>query len=1802
MRGKIKKKTVGVSFVLISLMLASIFVGTVSVAGAGELADGAEENKNPLQAEKGNGAVSDVNVTASSTTCNSCSDCTNKLNGKYDTVKLTRDLVNVKGSCITFGASNVIFDGNGHKIDGDDTGEFESGIMMSSKSGNTIKNCVITDFESGITLYGSSKNKIYDNEVSSNYYDGIWISTNSDSNNIHANRIEDNGKYGVYFSSDSNNNIFSKNVVCSNPTDIHDDDKNSGDDNMCDTAHNWNDDGTNGCTYSCPAEKPDLLITEITCDSANDRIGYKIKNVGDVTASKGHYTTLFIDGAFKIKEQVNVNLAPGASSQRYFDYYSWKCTPPRDTVKVCADYGDFVDESNEQNNCREETCECVVEKPDLVITDIWNVSNTIYYKVKNQGKATAGVSYTSLSIDGVFKVKDYVAPLASGATRTESFNYQWACTPPGDIVKVCADYLHGVAESNEKNNCRNETWKCDNTPPVIISGPTVSEITQSSVTISWTTNEDSDSLVRFDRTAGKYEEQKFSLKLKQEHKVILTNLLPSTTYHYVVQSTDASNNTVVSRDGLFETGPVPDDEPPVISSLNISRGKGDFLYYEMSADASDNVGVERVEFYMDDELIGTDYSAPYQCYMTPASIGMTWAEFLEEHTIEAVALDRCLAEARLPRFFDPPYECEHIGMEMRQPHSDFTIYIEGDTVPAGTIVPIEVYAALEQEHCYCAEWSRDAYGMDRCVRFSSTTTLFPVSKVEFYVNHAPIPNTSSGYVYTGNWDASGFPIGTHVIRVDAIASEDCKQTIIRDVSVVRGEPSLNLDRTVTRVGNYFRVELTLSNDGTVSTPYFDRILDNTIGFQPLRGTGHAGPYDYEVTSDCSPDGRSCEVAIDLSLGAGEIRLGPGESITVEYLVVPVLYTLSAAIDVDDCTIGMEDVRVVNYWDIEIERFERPWDPHGAVWDAMAASDYLIITNPERLFDLNPADDVNDLLSAMAELSQHKNGVLGYLFPSSLSNPDVVDNYIEDWGFYLKGSDPGDTVGDYRSNGYLLIVGETEIVPSRAISDTGIRDATNHWTGGPVYPVTCVDNTYADISGDDNLPELIVARIIGDSANQLMTPIETSLLDQFERTDAFVISGTGGGQSSFETNADEVAGIVDDEFTVDLMHGGDWGSDTQRRIQFTTRARDKDVLFYRDHGSIGCWSHTICTWNFPVNFGNSYPFAFGSVCLSGHFEGSYCIGEAFLDSGAGVYLGATEGSPRDANNAAGKKFFNKWIDSPKSLGQAFKETKRELGTSDVYKRLWVLEYNLYGDPKYGSSSASDSADSLFSSATPLQKASWQPLSSLEVTVPDYEVTTIDGQDHVEIPGGQLLLVPDEPMVPYYVTSVDYARGYEVDDVVLTERSGLTIATGLNLPTVSMDKGGDGSEKLETLLESTDAEWYPEKEYRWQIIENPDGSTTLLIIMYPFYYNSLTTDVKFYRNYTFEINYTKSTVEIAALTTDRDAYQQGDDVLVYLWLNNSGNAQDVIVEALVKRCGSGEIASGLLLQSLKDFAGHASFSPQWDSSGIEPGYYFVEVTLKDTSGNVLDRRTEMFRLGISSGEITSFTTTPEYFDIGDDININMTFNNTGTANITGTAITKIKNSTGYVTEEFRHSVTCLLPSESISFSDTWNTSGAEESSYNIIGYVLFDSTTAEPVSVTVNTQAKIFDTGPGTYPSVMGNHTGIIKLNQPITVSTLYTYPCAGTAGHTEYARISNASWSIETQPWEGYIGDWQNLSFTGSFTLYANETYDYVIHTGSYPQIIHNETVTNAYGTMKCMGFVDVNGKRYNDWIPAIRLE
>ena len=140
------------------------------------------------------------------------------------------------------------------------------------------------------------------------------------------------------------------------------------------------------------------------------------------------------------------------------------------------------------------------------------------------------------------------------------------------------------------------------------------------------------------------------------------------------------------------------------------------------------------------------------------------------------------------------------------------------------------------------------------------------------------------------------------------------------------------------------------------------------------------------------------------------------------------------------------------------------------------------------------------------------------------------------------------------------------------------------------------------------------------------------------------------------------------------------------------------------------------------------------------------------------------------------------------------------------------------------------------------------------------------------------------------------------------------------------------------------------------------------------------------------------------------------------------------------------------------------------------------------------------------------------------------------------------------------------------------------------------------ISIFSEEVIFDIGSpfNPYPSIAGAHKGTITPNKTIFATKLYTYPCEGTGGHTEYARIWNATWEANAT-WEGYAGEWHNISFDKTVVLLAGETYFYEIRTGSYPQIHHTNALLTANGWINCTEFKDTNGRVYYDWIPAIKL-
>jgi len=134
--------------------------------------------------------------------------------------------------------------------------------------------------------------------------------------------------------------------------------------------------------------------------------------------------------------------------------------------------------------------------------------------------------------------------------------------------------------------------------------------------------------------------------------------------------------------------------------------------------------------------------------------------------------------------------------------------------------------------------------------------------------------------------------------------------------------------------------------------------------------------------------------------------------------------------------------------------------------------------------------------------------------------------------------------------------------------------------------------------------------------------------------------------------------------------------------------------------------------------------------------------------------------------------------------------------------------------------------------------------------------------------------------------------------------------------------------------------------------------------------------------------------------------------------------------------------------------------------------------------------------------------------------------------------------------------------------------------------------------------LFDTGAdrASYPSIPGEHKGNFTPRKDIKIEKVYTCPCPGTGGHSEFIEFfyPNGT-SLGNASWNGYKGDWHNITFDEPIELEGNQTYNYILKTGSYPQIIHSDRVETPDGIITCYEFIDANGRKHKNWIPAIKF-
>lgn len=176
-------------------------------------------------------------------------------------------------------------------------------------------------------------------------------------------------------------------------------------------------------------------------------------------------------------------------------------------------------------------------------------------------------------------------------------------------------------------------------PPGDGTAPTVSSVASSTgvttATITWTTDENSTSVVNYGLTSG-YGSASSSSSLVTSHSIGLTGLSAATTYHFQVVSVDAATNSTSSVDYTFTTSATPDVTAPTVSMTAPTGGAVvTGASVALTANASDNVAVAGVQFKVDTNTnIGVED--------TTSTYGVTWdstgiADGV--HTLIAVARD-----------------------------------------------------------------------------------------------------------------------------------------------------------------------------------------------------------------------------------------------------------------------------------------------------------------------------------------------------------------------------------------------------------------------------------------------------------------------------------------------------------------------------------------------------------------------------------------------------------------------------------------------------------------------------------------------------------------------------------------------------------------------------------------------------------------------------------------------------------------------------------------------------------------------------------------------------------------------------------------------------------------------------------------------------------------------------------------------------------------------------------------------------------------------------------------------------------
>jgi hypothetical protein len=230
-------------------------------------------------------------------------------------------------------------------------------------------------------------------------------------------------------------------------------------------------------------------------------------------------------------------------------------------------------------------------------------NTTYHFRVKSKdefGNLATGTDQMFLTLDlGSPQITGVMATNITGASATIT----WTTNEPADSqveygptaaygsttpINPTLGTSHSVVLSGLTNNVTyhyrvksrdaggnlatgtDQTFLTSDTTPPQITNVTSTNITMSSATINWTTNEAADSQVEFGTTTAYGSTTTLDPTLVTSHGVPIAGLTENTTYHYRVRSKDAAGNLAIGSDQTFHTLDITPPQITAVSTTNIT--------------------------------------------------------------------------------------------------------------------------------------------------------------------------------------------------------------------------------------------------------------------------------------------------------------------------------------------------------------------------------------------------------------------------------------------------------------------------------------------------------------------------------------------------------------------------------------------------------------------------------------------------------------------------------------------------------------------------------------------------------------------------------------------------------------------------------------------------------------------------------------------------------------------------------------------------------------------------------------------------------------------------------------------------------------------------------------------------------------------------------------------------------------------------------------------------------------------------------------------------------------------------------